>query len=91
MIAVATKGPTCSGTQGTFVTGFDGSWLVCRVPDQAEITVRANAARYLGRPLIQVVEGACLSDMSIHHNTGHCEKDLVELENTTRRSEAKPR
>ncbi len=42
MMVAAAKGTTRSGTRGTFDTGFDGSWLVSRVPDQAGITVRAT-------------------------------------------------
>ena len=69
MFVAAAKGTMCSGTRRTFDIGFDGSWLVCRVPDQAGITVRATRARDLGRPVNRVIDGARLSDMSLYHNT----------------------
>ncbi len=88
MIVAAAKGTTCSGTRGTFDTGFDGRWPVCHVPDRAGITVRATGARHLGRPVSRVAEGARLSDMSVYHNTS---QHGIGITNTTRWSEAKPR
>ena len=74
-----------------FDTGFDGSWLVSRVPDRAGITVRAKAARNLGRPVSRVVDGARLSDMFIYHSMGRYDAERLGIKNTTRWSEAKPR
>ena len=91
MIVVAAKGTTCSETRGAFETGFDGSWLVCRVPDQAGIAVRAARARCFGRPVSGVVDGARLSDLFIYHTTGRYDVERFGIRNTTRWSEAKPR